>query len=263
MKRLAISVAILCGLGGCVGDDDVPFDASVTADDGAVLDATAAPLDATAVGMDAAPTSMDAAATRMDAAPVITDAAVDAGPLAMDADVGDALPVGDAGTSSIALTVSGTITGTVPAMGDVIVIWRVTTSEPNRIVAYGRGLSSGPSYLVTLTDVPPPEAINADGIAIGLTAFITPGSLPPTGVLMGIDFAAIAGLSSSHVVIYKTATASSAYPWSPLFPAGYSCGACVRIEDAPDEFAPADCGAVRLDVPASNNPDDLDLCNWI
>ncbi len=266
MNKPIAALLLLAVLGAC-GD-------SGSADAGSPLDAAALPdaaarLDATVHPDAAAPDSgvvLDGG-DFVDAEVVPDAAPIDSGAIVADggepAD-GGASPV-DGGAGPATLTVSGTITGAALSRSNVIVIWRVVTSEPQRVYAFGSGTSTQAAYRITLGDVPPPDAINDDGVAVGTVAYLAAGVAPPSGVLMGLDFVNIIGLSPRHAIIYETTTAVPTFSWSSLFDPGYTCARCVRGGGAAglDAWEPADCSAIRVELPPSRDPGDLDLCTWI
>ncbi len=165
----------------------------------------------------------------------------------------DARPDGN-GNAATMLDVSGPITGTGTANGATFVAWVVSSGSPDYIYKFGEGTHTNTTFMVTLDTVPPPEAINSYGLAVGLVVIATSGTQPPDGVITETAIMG-AAYSVNHAIIYK-ATGATGVPWLGAFPDGYSCGVCVPSGSGFDSFAPTSCTTVEVVQSAQ------DGCNW-
>jgi hypothetical protein len=169
----------------------------------------------------------------------------------------DAAPEGSFSVDGIA---SG---DALPATGKTMVGWAVFTGNGNdHGYIYGKGTQTGSGFHVGFPAAPPAEALN-HGIGVGVVVlFGADATLPPEGVVTGEPPGVIGGAVQDGI-IYKAADASpDILPWASAFPAGFSCGHCVKDTTGTtfDTFAPLACGQVNLIAPS--NLDSLGGCNF-
>jgi hypothetical protein len=161
-------------------------------------------------------------------------------------------------------TVRGALVGsTAPASGKVAIIWSVSSGSPDYAYVFGEGTSTGTRYIVTPEGPPPEEALNRYGVGIGVLALFPKDTELPEGKLDEDAMPEPLGISQDHAIIWRAADATGP-EWSSSFPAGYSCGVCVRVPDSGDgvfhgfdSFEPEDCSKVDIAVGSSG-----DACNW-
>jgi len=153
-------------------------------------------------------------------------------------------------------SVTGIVGTGAPATARTVVIWVVTSGSPDYIYKYGEGGSSGAQFVVSFAAVPPPAAINAYGVGIGIVAVLPPGVNVPTDGMVSDSVIDNAGYTTDHGIIYKAPGASNVVPWIGPFPEGYSCGVCVRASSGFDSFQPTTCSTVEVDMTPMN------ACNW-
>src|SRR5690242_156503 len=90
--------------------------------------------------------------------------------------------VGCSGTPATGFEVDGSISGSAPASGTVVVVWDTTQN----VYKWGDGVSSDSSFTVTL-DLTPPVGIEVPttGVAVGYPVLVPDGTVIADGV---IDF---------------------------------------------------------------------------
>ncbi|HEU0034749.1 MAG TPA: hypothetical protein VFQ53_29195 [Kofleriaceae bacterium] len=139
--------------------------------------------------------------------------------------------------------------------GSVIGLFVVSTADPVYLYKLGDGSTVGSQFDISFDTVPPPEAINADGVGIAELGMLPGLSTIPDGVVAQSDLRLI-GLSINTAVIYK-APGAAGPAWSTSFPEGFACARCV---DDPtgglDTFEPIDCSFVVVEAVTSGG------CGW-
>ncbi|MFN0250492.1 MAG: hypothetical protein ACKV2T_26665 [Kofleriaceae bacterium] len=171
---------------------------------------------------------------------------------ALDAATVDA-PIDSSGG---AFTASGTITTSGPA-NPVFVAWQVSSGSPDYLWKFGEGTSTATTFVVTMGSVPPPQALNSYGLAIGIVVMLPDGiALPPDGMIDESAFDPIA-VTGNHWIIYK-ASGASLPGWPASFPDGYACGVCVPAAGGAtfDTFAVTACDGLEMVRNLDN------VCNW-
>jgi hypothetical protein len=255
---------LLAALGLLACSDDPAGSPDASAADAAAPGRDAAARDASA-RVDAGSAAADAQA-EPDASTPEPDASVsaDAEPLADAQAQPDASTLADAGTSTATFSVRGGLVGTPPvAASEVMVLWQVTSGSPDYLYVYGRASSGATSYVLSIGMDPPPAAVNSYGVAVGFVALAEQAAMLPSGRIGDAELAQVRGLSARHAVIWKGASApSGVLSWSDGFAAGYSCGRCVDVPGTFDRFEPVECGNIPVEIPASGDIEDLDICNW-
>ncbi|HEU0029959.1 MAG TPA: hypothetical protein VFQ53_04945 [Kofleriaceae bacterium] len=165
-------------------------------------------------------------------------------------------PVADAPAAGF--SVEGTIdVANPPAGAKLAVLWVVSSGSPDTVVKFGETVPTGTTFVLGLASDPPANAINSDGLAVGLLALFAPdAALPPDGTVVTDPDALepkVLGLGEDAVIWRGPGTGQPA--WTAPFPHGYSCGKCVRATtETFDTFTPAACA---ISVAASHEP-----CNW-
>jgi hypothetical protein len=262
MKWQYLPLLAALGLLACSDDpagspDASAADAATTGRDAAARDASA-PADAGSIAADAR-AEPDASTPEPDATVL-----ADAEPLADAQAQADASAPADAGTSTVTFSVRGGLVGTPPAAAnEVVVLWQVTSGSPDYLYIYGRASSGATSYVLSLGMDPPPEAVNSYGGAVGFVALAEQAAMLPSGRIGDAALAQVRGLSARHAVVWKGASAPSGIlPWADGFAAGYSCGRCVDVPGTFDRFEPVECSNIPVEIPASGDIEDLDICNW-
>ena len=137
--------------------------------------------------------------------------------------------------------------------GSVIGLFTVTTPFAYTF-KFGSGTASNVQFGLEFRTEPPFDAIDGNGIGVALV-----GNLPGIAVIpdgdVDVSTLRLIGLSTDTAVIFKTEGAAGP-AWTGAFPQGFSCGRCIRVADAPDEFEPINCTFVVIER-AFDNP-----CVW-
>lgn len=185
------------------------------------------------------------------------DAAVETPPDAADRPTPDA--------ASGAFTLEGDVVGAeIPADAEVIVAWAVSSGSPDHAYKYGDGSSTGPRYVFSLEDGPPPDlAINDYGggrrVAVGFALLVPTGTDIPEGILDPEADLTVLGVSRMPI-IWRDGALGGDLDWANDFEeATYRCGRCVPAAEGEtfDGFEPIDCGELVIEAP----PVQID-CNW-
>jgi len=187
------------------------------------------------------------------------DAAVATAPDAADHPAPDAAP-------SAAFTLEGDVVGPeIPADGEVIVVWVVSATSPDHAYKYGDGSSTGPRYVFSLADEPPPAlAVNDYGggrrLAVGYVLLLPTGTDLPDGILDPESGPTVLGASPTPI-IWREGTLGGEFTWPNAFEeATYQCGRCVPAAEGEtfDSFEPGDCGELVIEAPVVEGHG----CNW-
>ena len=147
------------------------------------------------------------------------------------------------GAGSLDFTIDGNVSGAgAPTAGMVIVSWQL--SGQTATSTFGQGSATKTAFSVDLANDPPPQAINADGVGVGVFVLAAGG--------------ANIGNSADYAVIWRdVSNATPAHPWEANFGARYSCAHCVRGgAGALDSFELTPCANVTIVVPAGTT------CTW-
>jgi hypothetical protein len=118
----------------------------------------------------------------------------------------------------------------------------VSSATPVYVYKLGDGSSVLNQFDISFETVPPPEALNSDGIGIAQIGLLPGIATVPDGIVDESGLRLI-GLTSEHAVIFKSAGAVGP-AWTQQFPEGYSCAQCVRDPVALDTFEPTLCALV-------------------
>ncbi|WP_437654523.1 hypothetical protein [Sorangium sp. So ce1182] len=166
------------------------------------------------------------------------------------------------GDGSEGFSITGPISG--DAVSDdagVIVIWVVSSGDPDYFFNLGEGSVSGATFTVGFGSTPPRAAINSHGVGVGFVALLEPGTEVPDGEFDPDRFkTAVLAASPQHAIIWRDASRPG-LSWSGSFPDGYGCGKCVAAPDGGfDSFEPVAC--TEVEVQATSDMDSLEFCGW-
>ena len=129
-------------------------------------------------------------------------------------------PSGNAGDDTPGL-IAGTFTGMNLAPGTKLaVLWLVSSSNPDYDYKLGEGaIDADGSYLITLPETLPVEAINDWGIGVGLPIILAENATLPDGIVSGDDFERlVVGFSPRHSIIWReTNVDADRAPWGGVF----------------------------------------------
>jgi hypothetical protein len=160
--------------------------------------------------------------------------------------------VGCSGSTATGFEVDGSISGSAPASGTVVVLWDTTQN----VYKWGDGVSNDASYTVTLDFTPPPGIeVPTTGIAVGYPVLVPDGTEIPEGV---IDFDSLSylGISTDYGIIYKDPLGTGLGAWDANFGGGFSCAHCIRQFTGHDTFELTPCVNVTIDAGSTT------ACNW-
>src|SRR5260370_5170871 len=140
--------------------------------------------------------------------------------------VGLFLPGCDSDGAGTAPAVSGTIEGSGPDGGRVIVLWDVAATSPDYAFKFGEGTAQARTFSVAIPGEPPPDALNGGLIGVGFLVLVDPAVVVPEGKVMSLDVLRpmIRGISTQNALIWKQQAGSTALKWDAAFPVGLSCG---------------------------------------
>jgi hypothetical protein len=165
-------------------------------------------------------------------------------------------------------TVSGPLenhTGApLPAGARVVVLWGVSSSDPDYSYVYGHGTIDRATnrFSVTFDGPPPAAALNQPtGIGVGLVVVTTDASLGDGRLPGEEDTSKIIGVSGQHAVIYlRDDPAGAPAPWLRKFRRGFSVGQGITIPNSNfDGFAPVAADALKVIV---DDLDNISIVNW-
>jgi len=144
---------------------------------------------------------------------------------------------------------SGDVVGSaVPAEGTVFMIWVVVSGTPDYLYKFGDGASTGAHYTASLSGPLPAEAINADGIAVGLFGLVPKNTHITDGKVDSNAIEAVLLGGSRNGLVFRTKDAQVT-GWRAAFPAGeVSCGRCVAgpTPNSNDTLEPAPCSELAI-----------------
>jgi len=169
--------------------------------------------------------------------------------------------MGGAGGGNTDFNFSATVSvPNVPADSKVVVVWSVSAASPDYLYKWGDGQTDGKTFMVTLMGDPPPDAINAGFVGVGVIVVVPSNYVVPEGKLTSTQSndlqAKLLAFSAQHAIIFHPNASQSPYPWSSQFANGYECAKCVPMPASFDEWAPTKCSDITLvDI---NQP----VCNW-
>lgn len=169
--------------------------------------------------------------------------------------------MGGAGGGNNNFNVSATVSvPNIPADSKLVVIWSVSASSPDYLYKWGDGQTDGKTFMVTLMGDPPPEAINAGFVGVGIIVLVPSNYVVPEGKLTSTQSndlqAKLLAYSAQHAIIFHPNASQSPYPWSSQFSNGYECAKCGPVPASFDEWIPTKCSDIILvDI---NQP----ACNW-
>ena len=164
--------------------------------------------------------------------------------------------------------VSGTIenrTGTpIPDGARVVVLWGVSSTDPDYSFLYGEGSIDRATnrFTVTFDGPPPAQALNQpQGLGVGLVVVTTDPSLHYGRLPEHWDTSKIFGASGQHAVIFLAgAPATAPAGWPRTFRSGFNVGEGIPIPDSDYEgFAPVSGDALKVIVDDLAN---IDFVNW-
>jgi hypothetical protein len=130
--------------------------------------------------------------------------------------------------------------------GSTLGLFRVTTADPPYVFKLGEGGSVVNMFDIAFDREPPPEALEVTGVGVATVAMLPGLAVVPDGRIDTRELQLV-GHSDNHAIIFKAPGASGAPDWTLRFPEGFSCGQCVKVNGAPDEFAPVDCSFVVVE----------------
>jgi hypothetical protein len=160
--------------------------------------------------------------------------------------------VGCSGTAATGFEVDGSISGSAPASGTVVVVWDTTQN----VYKWGDGVSSDSSFTVTL-DFTPPTGIQVPttGVAVGYPVLVPDGTVIADGVI-DFDTLSYLGITTDYGIIYKDPLGTGLGTWDANFGGGFSCAHCIRQITGHDIFELTPCVNVRIDAGSTT------ACNW-
>lgn len=167
-------------------------------------------------------------------------------------EAGDDADGGDGGFSAQGQMTSATD-------GVLAMIWSVPSATPEYAYRFGSVTAVSPtSFIVSLPSAPPDDAVNADGIGVGVVVLFQPGTQVPAGKLPQSLGSAVLGFTAQHAIVYRKPGASSERWWADGFEDGLSCGKCSPppAGEAFDGFVPTSCSSLALVL----NP--AQSCDW-
>lgn len=139
--------------------------------------------------------------------------------------------------------------------GSSIGLWLVSSPPPAYYFKLGDGSTAGNQFGLAFPTDPPADAINDDGIGVALVGLL-PGIATIGDGVVELSQLRLIGLTTNHAVIFKTPEATGA-EWAVQFPAGFSCGRCVRdAGDGLDAFEPTPCVLIVIEAVFD------DPCRW-
>jgi len=171
-----------------------------------------------------------------------------------DDDGVDDLP--DAGANDF--LVSGNIFGTERRPGDFNGLF---TNRDNigSLHVYGLGRSTdGDRFRLFLPSFLPMEAQNGGTVAVGHIVMTEIDDSLPEGRPSSEDGEKVIGVSTQHMLVYRAAPNVTVFSWEEAFPAGWSCGACMRIPNGTDRLTPSSCETMTVDIGTFQT---LEACN--
>ena len=138
-----------------------------------------------------------------------------------------------------------------------VVLWSVTSGSPDSTYIYGNATADGAgTFMVSLPNDPPAQAINSYGVAVGIVATLPTGTVIEEGELSESMDDLFTGVTARQSIIWR-AEEIAIEGWQESFPTGYSCGTCVDIENAFDEFEVSACDLLEIEP-----LDSADFCEW-
>ena len=151
-----------------------------------------------------------------------------------------------------AFVVSGEIVGEAPEGSKVVAMWIVSSSSPDYEYKFGEAEIVDGKFSMSLTEALPEEALNSYGLGVAYVVLVNE-DIPDGRVSKRPE---MLGLSSNEAILFHK-DKGKGLDWSSPFDAGYSCGACVYIDDQMDTYKPGSCEAIKVHT-------DLDgpICNW-
>lgn len=164
-----------------------------------------------------------------------------------------------------ALTVSGTVNNrsgvAIPQNARIVVAWVVSSGSPDYTYVFGEGtLRNGSSgFSVRFDEPPPPEALNSNGLGVGIPLLVAGSDIQPGMRLEDADLSSIRGAAGQYAIIYVADDPAGLQDWVTRFPRGYSVGRGVKRANQFDAFEPVAPGSVELIVDDLEN---IEFVNW-
>jgi len=152
---------------------------------------------------------------------------------------------------------AGSVDASLPSDAVLVMVWVVTSGNDYEWI-FGEAMATGTSLSVNLATLPPPEAVNSYGLAIGVAVAYPVGTVISPGLFVEPNDDML-GATDRHAIVWKAACGTDVN-WTGDFNPGYTCGACVPASgnDTFDSYAPTDCSNVMLNLDGPN----FDFCNW-
>jgi hypothetical protein len=171
------------------------------------------------------------------------------------------LPPAAAGDLVVTGAVAATAPSCAPEAGRVYGIWSGQGPKGDYIFQYGEGSATRAGFSLGLAAAIPGEATFGNAFGVGVIALVDAATPIAPGIVDEAAFERdVRGLAGQFAIVYRGPNAG-APDWVAAFPAGLSCGKCVKAKDGGfDTFAPVACSEVVLEV---GDEDSLDICNWI
>jgi hypothetical protein len=172
----------------------------------------------------------------------------------------DAPPAEPPPTAEGDFIVTGPVAPNGPPGAKVFGIWSGDSDKGDFLFKHGAGTANSTAFAIGFDEPVPELATFGDVFGVGLIALFDGSVAIPDGVVADPSTVenGLVGATSSFAVIYN-GQKPGAPEWVAAFPAGLSCGTCVRSGESFDTFAPVACSEVALDV---GDEDTLDICNW-
>ena len=156
-------------------------------------------------------------------------------------------------------TVRATAGASVPASGNVAVLWLNDTGDGDFLFKHGEGTSTGSSFELDVAEPVPAGALFGGQFGMSFIVLVDPSVDVPDGVVdEGALETNMRGFSGQFSLIFKAAELPAAGDWRDDFPAGLTCGKCVDEPEGFDSYTPVACDQVVIDV---GDEEAIAVCN--
>ena len=189
---------------------------------------------------------------------------------------------GDPQASAPPLALEASLGSAPDEASEAVVMWNVTSGEPDYLYLWGRASVEGDSFKLVLHSRPPAAAMNNSGLGVGMIMLAPRSAGFRDGMQSDADeglYENFRGASERQAIIYvdreqanarieamsSTLTAdelkSAREHWLFDFPPGYSCGTARAAQsgEAFDGYAPIDCSKVEVRL---GKLEEFEFPNW-
>ncbi len=166
-------------------------------------------------------------------------------------------------------TVSGTVRDEsdfpIPLGARVLVAWQVSSGSPDYSLVFGEGSldRDAGAFQLGFFEAPPQEALNANGLGVGVLIVVDDPALGSGDRLEGDeDFAGVLGIAENHAVIYiegDPAEIDSPSDWVGSFEEGFNVGRGIDLGGPFDGFEPVSPGEIVITL---DDLEDLEFVDW-